>query len=948
MPPSHPATTSAPSPSPSSSTPSSTNRRRRVDSDPDPTRPHFAPSNGPAAARPDSKRPRFEHYTPPTTTISTATTVTTAAPTMSAKVQGKRPEIIDLTGPSSGGVGSPAPQRPPQSSYTYHHHPQQQRPTVLQPHLGSRKLIVKNLRPSPTTTAAPASASSSSASSATAASITAYYQRVYTELDEALSSIFAGKTPAQPMERLYRGVEDIVRKGEAQELTERLRARCDAWLNGKEMLGGLWERYVHDTPQAGGSNDDDGGASWESSAARAGDVLLREVVGRWRRWNEVVFVVRGLYSYLDRAYLRLLPGGGGGNGGRGKQGINEMGIELFKKAVFGSVKGGAVSPQGKAVLEGVCRLVDYDRYGDERRDDALLKDAIAMLRLCGVYGKAFEPMFLDDSHWVFERFASEASAVSELKDYIGYVRMLLEKEGARCDGFNFESTTKRQLLADAHRVLIEEYSEKLLDSGSVARLLEAHDVESMTALYELLKLSGLQKRLKGPWEQYIRQTGVAIVSDTARGDEMVIRLLELRRSLDIMIRDAFSKDDVFSYALRESFSHFINDKKSASSWNTGTSKVGEMIAKYIDMLLRGGLKTLPKSLLSDGKDRAEAERSGMASTADEDAELDRQLDNGLELFRFIEGKDIFEAFYKKDLARRLLLGRSASQDAERSMLSKLKMFKDQELAKEEMASYKEWLAGTGQNTSSVDLTVNILSAAAWPSFPDVKVLLPKEVAEQINTFTRYYKSKHTGRRLTWKHNMAHCVIKAQFNRGPKELLVSAAQAAVLMLFNEVDDDNDKSSTAGVLAYEQISQSTGLQGAELDRTLQSLACGKARVLTKYPRGKEVNPTDTFTVNKAFTDPKFRIKINQVQLKETKEENRETHQRVAADRQFETQAAIVRIMKSRKKLTEAQLVAEVINQTKSRGAMDPADIKGNIEKLIDKDYLDREGVVITYLA
>lgn len=36
------------------------------------------------------------------------------------------------------------------------------------------------------------------------------------------------------------------------------------------------------------------------------------------------------------------------------------------------------------------------------------------------------------------------------------------------------------------------------------------------------------------------------------------------------------------------------------------------------------------------------------------------------------GKDIFEAFYKRDLAKRLLLNKSASVDAERSMLLKLK------------------------------------------------------------------------------------------------------------------------------------------------------------------------------------------------------------------------------------------------------------------------------------
>ena len=42
------------------------------------------------------------------------------------------------------------------------------------------------------------------------------------------------------------------------------------------------------------------------------------------------------------------------------------------------------------------------------------------------------------------------------------------------------------------------------------------------------------------------------------------------------------------------------------------------------------------------------------------------------LFRYITGKDVFEAFYKKDLAKRLLLGKSASIDAEKSMIAKLK------------------------------------------------------------------------------------------------------------------------------------------------------------------------------------------------------------------------------------------------------------------------------------
>jgi hypothetical protein len=45
---------------------------------------------------------------------------------------------------------------------------------------------------------------------------------------------------------------------------------------------------------------------------------------------------------------------------------------------------------------------------------------------------------------------------------------------------------------------------------------------------------------------------------------------------------------------------------------------------------------------------------------------------GVLIIRFVHGKDVFEAFYKEDLAKRLLLGKSASTDAERSMLAKLK------------------------------------------------------------------------------------------------------------------------------------------------------------------------------------------------------------------------------------------------------------------------------------
>ncbi len=83
-------------------------------------------------------------------------------------------------------------------------------------------------------------------------------------------------------------------------------------------------------------------------------------------------------------------------------------------------------------------------------------------------------------------------------------------------------------------------------------------------------------------------------------------------------------------------------------------------------------------------------------------ELDFLMDRVIVLFRFVQGKDVFETYYKRDLARRLLMGRSASYDSEKSMLLKLKtecggaftqrldrMFQDIEVSRTLMERFNE-------------------------------------------------------------------------------------------------------------------------------------------------------------------------------------------------------------------------------------------------------------------
>lgn len=260
-------------------------------------------------------------------------------------------------------------------------------------------------------------------------------------------------------------------------------------------------------------------------------------------------------------------------------------------------------------------------------------------------------------------------------------------------------------------------------------------------------------------------------------------------------------------------------------------------------------------------------RKGNKETTEE--ELEKLLDKIMVLFRFIHGKDVFEAFYKKDLAKRLLVGKSASVDAEKSMLSKLKqecgggftsklegMFKDMELSKDINVAFKQHL-NVQHNLAQIDMTVNILTMGYWPTYQPMDVTLPDQMVKFQDIFKEFYLSKHSGRKLQWQPTLGHCVLKARFKTGQKELVVSLFQTLVILLFNKYDE----------VSFEYVKEALNIEDSELRRTLQSLACGKARVLNKIPKGREIEDNDKFRFNNDFVHNLFRIKINQIQMKET---------------------------------------------------------------------------------
>lgn len=88
---------------------------------------------------------------------------------------------------------------------------------------------------------------------------------------------------------------------------------------------------------------------------------------------------------------------------------------------------------------------------------------------------------------------------------------------------------------------------------------------------------------------------------------------------------------------------------------------------------------------------------------------------------------------------------------------------------------------------SIELTVSILTMGYWPTYPVMEVTLPPEMVQFQDQFNKFYLGKHNGRKLQWQPTLGHCVLKAEFTQGRKELQVSLFQGLVLLLFNDADE-----------------------------------------------------------------------------------------------------------------------------------------------------------------
>ena len=262
------------------------------------------------------------------------------------------------------------------------------------------------------------------------------------------------------------------------------------------------------------------------------------------------------------------------------------------------------------------------------------------------------------------------------------------------------------------------------------------------------------------------------------------------------------------------------------------------------------------------------------------------------------------------------------------------MFKDIVLSKDIMNRFESQYP---QMTKSIKMNTKICTSSYWPNKNVIKsATIPLELKSLTDQFTSFYiKQFNETHRLEYHLNQGTAEILVLFSPKVKRILVcTTIQMMIMCCFNLGLTSN------GILSLQQMLDTTGLPIYELEHHLISLCHPKVAILKK-PNTMKLDKSHLFMINNKYNNKLMKVKVPLMINKRQDDQIRQEEIRLQKiRRQHQMEAAIVRIMKTRKTLTHQLLISEVIQQLSSRFVPSPIDIKKRIESLIEQEYIERD--------
>lgn len=619
--------------------------------------------------------------------------------------------------------------------------------------------------------------------------------------------------------------------------------------------------------------------------------MLKEFVRQWDNHKMLVYWMRKIFNYLDRYYLK--------NGNM--ESLCQTGLKIFKEQVFNKVN--------KSVTDATLKRI-YQEREKEHVDWHILRDTILGYVQLGlvkadivkngedlfwkgekdlaVYEKSFEEQFIKESKDYYTRKAQQWISSLNCPEYLQAAEDYLVAEERRADNY-LEPQTKPKLLDVAQSTVVEKHAQGLAEmEGTGCKTMFTHKkLEELKLMYLVFRrVETTKKYILNEMSPYIENRGDEIIkNENLLKDPIQFtgKLLELKNEMDEMVEQSFANDAKFQKSRDQSFQNFMNRCPQTPNY----------IASYCDNEFRRGLK----------------------GVSEQDTES--RLEAIIRLFCCLHARDVFIKSYTRFLSSRLLNKSSISNEAEHSMLGKLKvecghntvnklthMFTDMDLSKDLMGEFKAKFKDGVIN--GITVQAEVLTNGYWPEQGATPLKLPPELQTAANKFEEFYKYKHSGRHLTWLFNHGQLEVNPTWTSKKFIFVATMYQTVILFLFNQQD----------TWTHSEIFDYLGLPKEELHNQLMYLFNPKQKILLKEnQKVPQCQPSEKIRVNLDFQHANVKVsfvptvKHTKPNLEKTDREKGDEKE-IKQERQNIIDAVIVRIMKARKTEKHNELMTECI--------------------------------------
>src|ERR1700761_641045 len=438
----------------------------------------------------------------------------------------------------------------------------------------------------------------------------------------------------------------------------------------------------------------------KDSEKYSGEELLQYYIREWKRYTTAAQYNNHLFRYLNRHWVKREMD----EGKKNVYDIYTLHLVRWKAVMFEATH--------KKVMEAVLNLVEKQRNGEtieHSQIKALVMSFVALgldesdstKSTLDVYREKFEVPYLLATKQYYATESKQFIAENSVVEYMKKAETRLQEEKERVDLFLL-SDILQPLMTKCEESMIKDHSNILREEFQV--LLDNDRQEDLGRMYRLLsRISDGLDPLRTRFEAHVKKCGLAAVEKIVVGSESidpkiyVETLLEVHIQYKDLVSRAFDGESEFVRSLDNACREFVNRNKICKANSTRSP---ELLAKFTDNLLKTNTKV------------------------SEDNDMEKSQNNIMTIFKYIEDKDVFQNFYRRHLAKRLV-NSSASDDAETGMISKLKeacgfeytnklqrMFQDIQTSKDLNSSYKDWVSNTFDSEDQrqfVDASYNVLA-----------------------------------------------------------------------------------------------------------------------------------------------------------------------------------------------------------------------------------------------